>query len=392
MVKLLIYSPLTTPNGQGSGAERVLCRKLEYLKDCPQIETYLSYYLPQQFQGTRLKEAVIERPGVETLRQAVIDHGIDVVMVPNGEANAMVVRAAVEGLPCKVICELHNVPLHELHNADLHMLRYRWKKAKCAGERVKTAIKIILHPLYYRFQLKLYKQQYLNTYCSSDRYVLLSRSFIPQLKKAIGIDDAEHKLCAIGNPLSFDRYADAETLSGKEKRVLVVARMSEISKRISLAIKVWSKLEKEFPEWHFDVVGDGEDLDYYKKLARKLSLRRIEFHGSQPPEEYYRRASVFLMTSAFEGWGMTLTEAMQNGCVPVVMDSFTAVHDIITHGRDGFIVPPRNVEAMFALCRRLLADDITLRTVRSVCVESSKRFSLQNIGPQWVDLYTQTAK
>lgn len=100
------------------------------------------------------------------------------------------------------------------------------------------------------------------------------------------------------------------------------------------------KSGKTCPDWHLDIVGDGPDAEMLKDSAQKLGLSRIAFHGFQNPEPYYSRASVFCMTSTFEGFGLVLVEAMQHGCVPVAFDSYPAVRDIISHGENGILVPP----------------------------------------------------
>lgn len=70
-------------------------------------------------------------------------------------------------------------------------------------------------------------------------------------------------------------------------------------------------------------------------IPDRLVLKNVLFEGRQNPLSYYRRAAVFLMTSLFEGFGVTLTEAQQMGVVPMAMDSFEAVHDIINHRVSG---------------------------------------------------------
>lgn len=71
-----------------------------------------------------------------------------------------------------------------------------------------------------------------------------------------------------------------------------------------------------------------------------MKLKRITFYGFQNPDEFYKKSLVSCMTSNFEGFGMVLVEAMQYGCVPFAFDTFTALHDIIDDGVNGFIIPP----------------------------------------------------
>ena len=57
-----------------------------------------------------------------------------------------------------------------------------------------------------------------------------------------------------------------------------------------------------------------------KKLAKGLRLERIFFEGRQDPRPYYRESSLFMMTSLYEGWPMTINESLQFGCVPFAFD------------------------------------------------------------------------
>ena len=49
------------------------------------------------------------------------------------------------------------------------------------------------------------------------------------------------------------------------------------------------------------------------------------------------------MMSKYEGWGLTLCEAMSQGSVPIVLNSFSAAQDIIKDGINGFLVPNEQV-------------------------------------------------
>ena len=55
------------------------------------------------------------------------------------------------------------------------------------------------------------------------------------------------------------------------------------------------------------------------------------------------------VTSAVEGWGLTLTESMQTGVVPIAFDSYPALHEIITDRYDGCIIRDNDLDA-YAVC------------------------------------------
>ena len=64
----------------------------------------------------------------------------------------------------------------------------------------------------------------------------------------------------------------------------------------------------------------------------------MTFAGTCSPLPYYEKASIFALTSVYEGWCLVLFEAMNFGVVPVSFESFASVSDIITDGKDGMIV------------------------------------------------------
>lgn len=116
--------------------------------------------------------------------------------------------------------------------------------------------------------------------------------------------------------------------------------MIEPHKRLSYIINIWKLIETDerLNDWHLKIVGDGPAMPATRQLCKDLRLQRVAFEGFKVPCPYYNEASIFLMTSAFEGFPMTLVESLQNAVPPVVMDSFQALHDIIVNGSNGVIV------------------------------------------------------
>lgn len=187
----------------------------------------------------------------------------------------------------------------------------------------------------------------------------------------------------------FDCEISEEALRQKENIVLVVGRMLESPKKISLVIKVWHKLEKyeDAASWNLKIVGEGPSLDDYKQMAHELGLKRISFEGFQQPQPYYEKAKIFLMTSAFEGFGMTLIEAQQMGVVPVVMDSFLSLHDIIKDGENGFIVPNNDIDAFAENVIGLMKNEKLLAELREGGLKSCQQFSVKKIVDRWDVLF-----
>ena len=177
-------------------------------------------------------------------------------------------------------------------------------------------------------------------YRVTNKYLLLSASYIRMFEETYHIDDKENKLIAIPNPCPFKDSYDGAI---RENIVLAVSRMQEDQKRIFCMLRIWAKIYKYYPDWKLVIVGDGPDLTIYKQIASKLSNITFEGHSSNV-QSYYKKSKIFMMTSIWEGLPMTLIEAMHYGCVPIAFDSFAAVYDLIDNGNNGFIIPNNDID------------------------------------------------
>lgn len=258
-----------------------------------------------------------------------------------------------------------------------------WQK----NRSIKKLIKIGLFPwLKYRQRYSLPKD-YASSYRLADRVVLLSKRFIPQFMKYGGIKD-DSKFGVIHNSLSFEYFYDSDKLCNKDKVVLIVSRMEDTQKKISKALQIWNVIEKsnKFKDWKLVLLGIGADLDSYKQYAREHKLSQVSFKGLQTPEEYYRQASIFMMTSKSEGWGLTLTEAQQNGCVPIAFDTYASLHEIITDGFNGLIIKENDIDGYVKQLDTLMGDSCLRNRIATTAIESSHRFDQNVIAEQWHEL------
>lgn len=258
-----------------------------------------------------------------------------------------------------------------------------WQK----NRSIKKLIKIGLFPwLKYRQRYTLPKD-YASSYRLADRVVLLSKRFIPQFMKYGGIKD-DSKFGVIHNSLSFEYFYDSDKLCNKDKVVLIVSRMEDTQKKISKALQIWNEIEKsnKFKDWKLILLGIGADLDSYKQYAQEHKLSQVSFKGLQVPEEYYRQASIFMMTSKSEGWGLTLTEAQQNGCVPIAFDTYASLHEIITDGFNGFIIKENDIDGYVKQLETLMGDSDLRNRIATTAIESSHRFDQNVIAEQWHEL------
>ena len=231
-------------------------------------------------------------------------------------------------------------------------------------------------------------------YGASDYFVLLSDSFRNEFQKGFGIKDIS-KLRAIPNPLTFDTCATPEQIIHKNNIVLIVARIHEEPKNLRAALRIWKVIEncQKASNWYLQLAGHGSDEQTVLDYASSLKLQRFIFLGrTDNPLELYKEASIFMMTSRYEGFGMTLTEAQQNGVVPIAFGSYSSVYDIIEDGANGHIIPPFDEEQYAQKLLGLMTNNELRRKMAVNATQSCRKFSVEAIGLQWQKLFEMCQK
>ncbi|MEP6480136.1 MAG: glycosyltransferase, partial [Rhodoglobus sp.] len=106
-----------------------------------------------------------------------------------------------------------------------------------------------------------------------------------------------------------------------------------------------------------DVFGDGEERERLQGMLDHLGAgETVRLHGHDPrAREHLADASFIVLTGRTEGFPLVLVEAMAAGCIPIAYDVPYGPADIISHGRNGFLVPTGDeaglTEAIVALQR-----------------------------------------
>ncbi len=215
----------------------------------------------------------------------------------------------------------------------------------------------------------------------SDKLILLSEKFIDEVKFYTRNFDTS-KLSSIPNPNPFG--VNKVNLEGKKDNLLYVGRLDYGQKRADLIIDIWERLYDRYPNWSFNVIGDGplrEEL-----ILRSQRLERISFHGKTNPEKFYKEAKIFCLTSTFEGFGMVLVEAQSYGVVPVAFNCFSSIHEVVDHERSGIIVKDRRMNEFIDEVVRLIEDSERQEEMSKYGIDFVKKYEAESIALQWKNL------
>ena len=119
-------------------------------------------------------------------------------------------------------------------------------------------------------------------------------------------------------------------------------------------------------------------------MAVKMGLNRITFWGYQNPERFYRQSKILLMTSVTEGWPMTILEAQQCGVVPIVLNTFSSVRELIVDGYNGRIA--NNMRSFFYHLKDTMLIQTKWNLMAKTSMDTCKQFSAPRIVDEWEKL------
>lgn len=178
-----------------------------------------------------------------------------------------------------------------------------------------------------------------------------------------------------------------EEVPAKEKTILHVGSINVHQKRSDLLLDFWENTYQGLPDWKFQVVGKGEYLEVIKADLQRRKLPRIELLGFQKPDEYYKKASIFMMPSAYEGLPNTIIEANSFGCPVLAFNSYAALEWIVQKEVNARLATPYDTKEMATLCIDLANDSDRLKAMQQAALVNAKRFSIDKVGQDWIQLF-----
>ena len=101
----------------------------------------------------------------------------------------------------------------------------------------------------------------------------------------------------------------------------------------------------------------------------------------------YQESSIYICSSRFEGFGMTLIEAMSCGLPCVSFDCPHGPRNIITNNVNGYLVEPGNVEALAERICYLIEHEELRKEMGKAARKRAEDFREEKIMQQWVDLF-----
>ena len=284
---------------------------------------------------------------------------------------------------------------------------YKIKAIKKAYEKV---VQMITPDLVIAVDIECYRiiDSFRNKYCYKtigwEHFSLLTRSgwgvnysrylAIKHAAKLLVLSDNDMKdykakypkaknLKRLHNPLAFKPTQN----SNMNNKVVIAAGRYAPEKNFEALIEIWHKMGSENQDWELKIFGDGEGKCKLQSLIDKYNLTNVKLMPyTKHLDEEMDKASIYALSSEYEGWGLVLVEAQAKG-LPCV--SFNCKHgpsEIVTDGVNGFLVTPNNIEEFSAKLLELMKDDKLRQSFSDQSQKDLNKFDIEYIIEQWIKM------
>ena len=238
------------------------------------------------------------------------------------------------------------------------------------------------HPKNARINESLYHNKYISN-LKADMVTVLTEAD----KKAIGT--RLPRVEVLPNPLSLEPCAK---IPEKKKYILAVGRFDGwYVKGFDILLKSWISIYSKYPGWELRIIGEKSETSL-EQLYREIGVDNLEglpiriMNFKTDIVEDYRQASIFCLSSRYEGFGMVLIEAMSQGCACISSDYKGRQGEIIQNDSQGLLFAPDDTVSLTSSLETMIINEKYRESVRSNSIERARDFRLENIMNKWAEI------
>ena len=185
-------------------------------------------------------------------------------------------------------------------------------------------------------------------------------------------------ITVIPNPLP--PVAVSQTSTTESKKVIAVGRYV-YQKGFDLLVEAWATVAEKHSDWHLYIYGRGNKNNY-------KTVSNCHFEDAvENINDKYAESSIFVLSSRFEGFGMVIIEAMKCGVPTVSFACPCGPKDIITDGKDGFLIENGNTKQLAERICYLIEHEEERKDMGNNAIETARKYDINEIGKRWVALF-----
>ncbi|HSX55545.1 MAG TPA: glycosyltransferase, partial [Sphingomonas sp.] len=170
-------------------------------------------------------------------------------------------------------------------------------------------------------------------------------------------------------------------------QLVAVGRLTE-QKGFDLLIDAFGRIAERFPDWNLLIFGEGPERSRLEEMAAEHGLLdRVFLPGNTERHgEWINAASVFVLSSRYEGFANVVGEAMQAGLAVVAFDCDFGPADMIEPGVSGVLVSAGDAAQLAAALSDVMSSEARRRQLGANAIERAQLFDERTILDRWLRL------
>lgn len=189
----------------------------------------------------------------------------------------------------------------------------------------------------------------------------------------------------IHNPLVNLPALEVNNKSDDNKLIVSVGRLVK-QKNHQLLIEAFHKFSKDFPDYCLTIYGEGEERNHLETLIERFHLQsRVNLPGSfENIFDKIQRASLFVLSSDYEGMPNALMEAMALGLPCVSTDCpCGGPSELIKNGKNGVLVPVGDAKEMTEAMKKVIGDKKYAELLGKKALLIRETHAMDSVCKQW---------
>lgn len=183
-----------------------------------------------------------------------------------------------------------------------------------------------------------------------------------------------------------------ETPSDLTSNIAISVGRLTFQKGFDMLLNIWEKVYQKNKVWKLYIIGNGADEEKLKRQAQTLGLEKCVcfIPATLKITELYKQASLYIMSSRFEGLPLVLIEAKQLGLPCISFDCPNGPNEVIRQGVDGDLIPLGDEVKMAESILALINNRNKIKQYGAAAYKDIKeRFSKDQIISNWITLLQQ---